>query len=332
MKITDYSMLQEAHSNFVSVEKQSLKVKITELDQPNKVQWDKENADVLEMSLIQQPDDEDLYALSEEDQAKIKLLESFISYITGQKFEFSQLTKIHKLKDNHSEKEEGRPRVSQQNPRRLIEISTASERYESESFSFKSQGLVKTQDGRQIELNYSLNLSREHYEKNVTHLKVKDPLMFQFDASQIKASRFDIEIDLDGDGSKETFKAPAAGAGFLALDKNNNGKVDDGGELFGATTGQGFEELSVYDEDGNGWIDENDAIFKSLKIWEVDEDGNSSLVGLLEADVGAIYLGSVEGQYHLKEEATTYGVMKQSSIYLKESGGTGSIHQVDLVV
>ncbi len=38
-------------------------------------------------------------------------------------------------------------------------------------------------------------------------------------------------------------------------------KINDGSELFGTSSGDGFKDLATYDEDENGWIDENDSIF-----------------------------------------------------------------------
>lgn len=69
---------------------------------------------------------------------------------------------------------------------------------------------------------------------------------------------------------------PEAGAPgyFLALDKNKNGKIDDGDELFGnAESPNGFEALAKYDENHDGYIDENDPIFKQLLLWQ-DKNGD----------------------------------------------------------
>jgi hypothetical protein len=104
----------------------------------------------------------------------------------------------------------------------------------------------------------------------------------------------------------------------LALDKNDNDKIDDGGELFGVNTGDGFGELSAYDEDGNNWIDENDSIFSDLRVWEKKSNGESSLVTLGEAGIGAIYLANVGSVGN-----------NQSSIFLKENGEAGMITSGD---
>jgi hypothetical protein len=50
--------------------------------------------------------------------------------------------------------------------------------------------------------------------------------------------------------------------------KIKDGRVNDGRELFGPITGDGFAELAAYDDDGNNWIDENDGIYDNLSIVE----------------------------------------------------------------
>ena len=90
-------------------------------------------------------------------------------------------------------------------------------------------------------------------------------------------------------------------SGFLALDKNSDGIINDGSELFGTKTGNGFSELAEYDSDGNGWIDENDEVYDQLKVWVKDENGKDTLLSLKEANVGAICLGSSKTTFHVTE-------------------------------
>lgn len=49
-------------------------------------------------------------------------------------------------------------------------------------------------------------------------------------------------------------------------------------------------EISAYDSDHNGWIDENDAVFERLKIWTKDANGNDRLISLKDADVAPYIL------------------------------------------
>ena len=95
-----------------------------------------------------------------------------------------------------------------------------------------------------------------------------------------------------------------------------------------------FEDLAEYDEDYNGWIDENDSIFSKLKVWTKDENGNNKLLNLKEADVGAIYLSNAETEFSYKDMAgETNGVLRKTGIYLKESTGAAStVVHVDLAL
>lgn len=58
-------------------------------------------------------------------------------------------------------------------------------------------------------------------------------------------------FDLDSDGREDLISFVRPGSGFLALDLNGDGRVNDGRELFGPATGDGFAELARYDQDGN---------------------------------------------------------------------------------
>jgi hypothetical protein len=84
---------------------------------------------------------------------------------------------------------------------------------------------------------------------------------------------------------------PAFGAasGFLVFDRNGNGKADNGSELFGVASGNGFADLRRLDEDRNGWIDENDSAWRQLAVWS-----GSGFASLAERQVGALYTGAVD--------------------------------------
>jgi hypothetical protein len=99
-------------------------------------------------------------------------------------------------------------------------------------------------------------------------------------------------------------------------------------------TGNGFEELAKYDDDGNGWIDEADAIYSKLKVWTKDENGKDVLLSLKEADLGAIYLNNVSTEFSVNDKETNQrnAQVRNTGVYLKESGGAGSIQQIDFAV
>ena len=209
---------------------------------------------------------------------------------------------------------------------------------EAESTTFATTGMVQTADGRNIDFNVEVSMSRA-FQCEINMLEVKDyiktdPLMINLDTNVGKVSDQKFFFDLDADGRKEEISFAGKGSGFLALDKDGDGKIGDGSELFGTSSGDGFADLSVYDEDKNGWIDENDSIFKHLVVWTKDENGQDKLLDLKKADVGAIYLGNADTQFSLKDEDNNlHGEIRKTGVYLKESTGTvGTLNHVDLVV
>ncbi len=161
-----------------------------------------------------------------------------------------------------------------------------------------------------------------------------DPLIINLDSNVTSVSDQKFYFDLDSDGKKEQISMAGKGSGFLALDKNGDGIINDGSELFGTKSGDGFKDLAMYDEDKNGWIDENDSVFSKLKIWTKDEDGKDQLIDLLKADVGAIFLGNVDTQFSLKDSDNNLNAeVRKTGVYLKESTGlAGTIAHVDLAI
>ena len=209
---------------------------------------------------------------------------------------------------------------------------------EAESTTFASKGLVSTADGRTIDFNIEVSMSRAVMSRfdmlDVEEYIKTDPLMINLDSNVASVSDQKFFFDLDSDGDAEEISFAGKGSGFLALDKNGDGKINDGSELFGTKSGDGFRDLSMYDSDGNGWIDENDRIFDKLKVWTKDDKGRDILLSLKDADVGAIYLGNADTQFSLKNSENRLNAeIKKTGIYLKESTGlAGTLNHVDLVV
>lgn len=209
--------------------------------------------------------------------------------------------------------------------------------YEYESMNFSASGSISTSDGRQIDFSVNLNMTREFYTEQHIQLRagdaLKDPLAVNFSgtASELTQKKFEFDIDADGRDEQISFVKP--GSGFLALDKNNDGRINNGKELFGAVTGNGFTELSHYDTDNNNFIDENDSIYNSLRIWQKDENGRDRLLALGQAGVGAIFLGKAASSFDIKDQGNNLmGRVNSTGLFLRENGSAGTIQQIDLVV
>lgn len=208
---------------------------------------------------------------------------------------------------------------------------------EAEAVQVQAGGYVQTEDGRSISFGVTLNMSRAFASQvsieTTQQVVMTDPLVINMDNLPAGTRDITFQFDIDCDGKMDEISMLREGSGFLALDKNGDGKINDGSELFGTKSGNGFSDLAVYDEDGNGWIDENDEIFSKLRIWSKDKDGNDVLKTLKEADVGAIYLGSTTSQFSITDQKdnTVQGAVRATGVYLKESTGTaGTVQQVDL--
>jgi hypothetical protein len=180
-------------------------------------------------------------------------------------------------------------------------------------------------------------MTRAYYEERHVSLRLGDaarpvdPLVLNFSgtAAQLTDQRF--AFDLDADGHTEQINFVALGSGFLVFDRNQDGTINDGRELFGPTTNDGFAELATLDEDGNGWIDENDAAFAQLQLWSRDAKGNDQLQSLAAAGIGAIALSRLSTPFDLKNHANELlGQVRNTGIFLQEDGMAGTIQQIDL--
>ena len=215
---------------------------------------------------------------------------------------------------------------------------------EQEDTSFSTVGTVRTKDGREINFNVNINMSRrceEYYreELNVAQFSLCDPLVINLDTDATELSDQTFYFDLDADGTEEEISM-LKGSGYLALDKNGDGTINDGSELFGTQNGDGFADLAQYDEDGNGWIDENDSIWSKLKIWCKDENGNDVLYKLSDKGVGAICLQNVSTDFTLQGDRNgqdgttnanaTNAVIRKTGIFLYENGNVGTVQHVDM--
>lgn len=207
---------------------------------------------------------------------------------------------------------------------------------EFEQTDFAAEGVVKTADGREI--NFSIQLSMSRYFSEESYFAVsggnpKDPLVLNFSGSAAALSDTRFSFDLDGDGKDDDMRMLAHGSGFLVFDRNGDGKVNNGSELFGTKTGDGFAELAALDGDKNGWIDENDSAWQHLRIWTKDADGQDTLLTLKEANVGAIALKNIETPFSIKDLVNQLQAQIHSTgIFLKENGGVGTVQKIDLVI
>ena len=141
-------------------------------------------------------------------------------------------------------------------------------------------------------------------------LHTVSPIILDLDRNGINTTdEWGYYFDHNGNGLRESTGWVGQGDGLLVRDINGNGVIDDGGELFGNNTllknGQkaanGFEALAEFDENGDGVIDANDAIYHELKVW-VDANGDGKtdageLKTLAELGIASIGTGYTESKH-----------------------------------
>lgn len=209
-----------------------------------------------------------------------------------------------------------------------------------EAASFSTKGTVVTSDGRSIEFNLDVSMSQSftQYTKSTYKQAINcmDPLVINLDIDTAEVTDQKFFFDLNCDGEEEELHTFGSGSGMLALDKNQNGTIDDGSELFGTQSGNGFYDLAGYDEDGNGWIDENDSVFEQLKIWCKNPDGSDSFYTLKEKGVGAIALANSVTDFVYRDgdtiDSDAKARLRSTGVFLFESGMAGTMQQVDLAM
>ncbi len=150
------------------------------------------------------------------------------------------------------------------------------------------------------------------------------PLVLSFDRAPVHFSAdASASFDLTGSTMSVVTDWPAAITPWLALDRDGNGAIDDGGELFGSATRlssgaraqQGFEALRELDTNGDGRLSAADEAFGKLVTWS-DRDGNRvssareleglSALGIVEIDLGAKLAPRCDARGNCEGERATF--------------------------
>lgn len=286
----------------------------------------------------------DVAKISSKEELKIAIIEKMLRALTGKTVRI----KIFSMAEGCEKKECEQPVEAQDVKEETaggqtrqgwgVEYDYHESYREDEKMMFAAEGLVRTADGQDIRFDVKLQMSRTFAETHDVSVRegdavVKDPLVINYSGSEVSLTKTKFKFDLNLDGIEDMISFINDGSGFLAIDENEDGVINSGSELFGPATGNGFAELSRYDQDGNDWIDENDPVFDKLRIWSKDSRGVDFLFTLKQKNVGAIYLANIGTQFKLKDSANQmHGQVVSSSVFLNENGTAGTVQQVDLAV
>ncbi len=165
----------------------------------------------------------------------------------------------------------------------------------------------------------------------------RDPLVIDLGTPGIDLTTIDdgVYFDLDKNGFAEKTAWIGTEDGFLVLDRNGNGVIDDGGELFsdqvemsdGNMSASGFVALSDLDENGDGIIDANDTKFADLSVWvDVNHDGSSEneLHSLEELGITSISLNHIQTD---TVDSDTGTIVTESSVVTFANGTVREISE-----
>lgn len=214
---------------------------------------------------------------------------------------------------------------------------------EMEKMNFSAEGVIRTSDGQEIRFKLELAMERSYREESSVSVRMaetvapaaparKDPLVVNFAGTAAQLSNRFIQFDLNGDGKSDLLPGLKSGSAYLVLDRNNNGRIDDGSELFGPATDKGFAELALLDSDGNHWIDEADPLFSRLALWNPATDGQDApLRKLTDSGIGALALARVPTAFALRGQGNEdLGQLKETGLYLNDDGSAGTLQEIDL--
>ena len=278
--------------------------------------------------------------MSSEEEQRVYLIEKMLQALTGKKIRLKVPKKVRIHQDGSLAVDLGDKQLNlsaRQTKGWGLVYDYHASYSEKERTSFQAVGVIKTSDGKEISISLTMEMSREFFMEENIHIRAGDaavdPLVINFGGGAPNLSGERINFDLDMDGRQDRVFFVGNGSGFLALDANEDGVINDGSELFGPRSGDGFDELMAYDEDENGWIDEGDPIFDDLRIWTKDDQGNDILLALGEKGVGAIYLGSIATPFAIKDQSNQLqGQVQRTGIFIGEEDSAGTIQHIDIVV
>lgn len=202
----------------------------------------------------------------------------------------------------------------------------------SQALSIKTSAKIICSDGCEmsVELDYTFHGSAMRFGR-LTRAALYDPLVIALEGALPTLGSGKFSFDIDSDGTSDQISMLGANSGFLVRDIDENGKIDVASELFGAQNGDGFADLARFDDDQNGWIDENDKIFDKLRIWQKTDNGDR-LIAIGEIGIGAIFLGATKADFgFLDGFGSERARMRSSGFFLYEDGKSGVISQIDMV-
>jgi len=198
-------------------------------------------------------------------------------------------------------------------------------RYQAVDASFA--GAVQLEDGSTQSFAFSFSMQESYASFSIRQEAVlKDPLVLSTTGQSFQWTGASQSFDFFSNDTNAKLPTLADGQYYLSYDRNQDGRITQGKELFGPSTGSGFAELAALDEDQDGFVDSSDSAWQQLSIWRPGE----ALQSLTDAGIGAISAQSVATSFGLYDGDALMARIARSGIFLSEQGNVGLLQQVDL--
>jgi len=178
---------------------------------------------------------------------------------------------------------------------------------QSERLSVESAEIVDESGQTSIQYNgvtYEKTHVRVSMQSAEQQAQQADPLVLDLGNDGIETTGIDkgALFDINADDMMDRASVVTGNDYFLAMDRNNNAKIDDGSELFGDHHGavNGFSELGRFDDNKDGKIDAQDVVFNNLRLVNY-QNGNQQIIDLEDVGIKSISLQFSEYQQSIKE-------------------------------
>jgi hypothetical protein len=168
------------------------------------------------------------------------------------------------------------------------------------------------------------------------------PLVLAFDDQPVTFTEARGHFDLNGGLTQTNTDWVSAKTPWLVLDRNQNGNIDDGRELFGSMTRladgsraqNGFSALAALDDNHDGWINASDTHFGQLLLWsDTNQDRQSASHELKSAESAGLV--ALELAYTVKPRCQEFAceVERAHMLYRDNAGNvsTGAVIDVHFV-
>jgi Ca2+-binding RTX toxin-like protein len=157
----------------------------------------------------------------------------------------------------------------------------------------------------------------------------RDPLVLDLDGDGLESVALGdqaVYFDTNGDVFGERTAWLSGDDGFLTLDRNGNGRIDDLSEMFGPQTGRGFQDLRLLDSNSDGAITAADRDFARISVWQDrDQDGATDAGELMSLSHHRITRIDIAGAREL-DITTPQGVeLLAESSFTRADGSRGAI-------